>query len=205
MLTSWGGHGYLKERTFLTPKSNFCGANLPWLRSAVELPRKVMGAEFQDGCREAFWWLWFHQGCGACLSHGVLWTPANTITPASPCALGKYLLWDIKILKRLVTKPSHPSQRSMESGISILQKSWFQAPLLIETATMLKKKEKIEKKIKKKTLFFIPLSENLADYLGGNKMDYLKNSELNISKIGCLLTRVQVRSWLPTNTVAALN
>lgn len=59
---------------------------------------------------------------------------------------------------------------------------------------MLKKKEKIEKKIKKKTLFFIPLSENLADYLGGNKMDYLKNSELNISKIGCLLTRVQVRS-----------
>lgn len=161
-----------------------------------------MGAELQDGCREAFWWLWFHQGSSACLSHGTLWTPANTITPASPCALGKYLLWDIKILKCLVTKPSQweaygewnfHSAEKLISGTSLDWNCYY----------VKKKKEKIEKK--KKTLFFSPLSENLADYLGATKMDYLKNSELNISQIGCLLTRVQVRSWLPTNTVAALN
>jgi len=83
----------------------------------AEVPRKAMGAELQDG----FWWLWFLQGCSACLSHNVLQTPANAITSASPCTLGKYLLWDIKVLKCLMTNP--PSQRCTGSGISILQKS----------------------------------------------------------------------------------
>lgn len=56
----------------------------------------------------------------------------------------------------------------MGSGISILQKSSFQVPLLIETATALKKKDRY------KVYSFSPESEILGGYLGVNHDRLLK-------------------------------
>lgn len=146
-----------------------------------------MGAELQDGCREGFCWLWFLQGCSACLSHDVLQTLANAITPASPCTLGKYLLWDIKVLKCLITKPSQSEVyrewnfHSAEELISGASLDW--------NCNCAKHPPTPPPKKKKKLLFFFPTEWNPWRLSGGNQDGLFKKfrAKSKPDKTACLL------------------